>query len=186
MSAVRRPWRGFTLIETVICAAIIAGLGVALLASMGHATRAAQVARERDTTNAIAAMVLADIFSTPHVDPAGNPLAVDNITNLGATIFGPIRPVPPRKDVIRVSDYQGRIESPPQDRDGNALADLAGWVYRVDIQHVDPVTLAADVTHTGLVRVTVNVAYGSQLMDTRVIYRATAWDDFVPTAEAMP
>lgn len=186
MSVLRPPCRGFTLIETVICAAIIAGLGVALLASMGHATRAAQVARARDTTNEIAAMVLADIFSTPHVDPAGNPLAVDNVTNLGSTIFGPIRKVPPRKDVMRVSDYQGRIESPPQDRDGNDLADLEGWVYRVDIQHANPMTLAADVTHTGLVRVTLNIAHGNQLMDTRVIYRASAWDEFLPTAEAMP
>ncbi len=176
----------FSLIETVICAAIIAGLGVALLASMGHATEAALIARERDTASSIASSMVADLFVTPHVDDSASPLVPDTLTNLGTTMFGIARPVPPRQDLARLNDFNGRIESPPQDRAGNAVADLEGWAVRVDIQDINPATLGVAVAHTGLARVTVNVAKGDRLMATRMIYRSSAWDRATPPAEAMP
>lgn len=186
MTGPNRTRRAFTLIETVICAAIIAGLGVALLTSIGHATRGALVARERDTASSIASAMLADLFSTPHADDSASPLVPDTVTVLGVTVLGVVRPVPPREDLARLNDYNGRLESPPQDRAGNGLADLSDWAVRVDIQHVSPATLGPAVSYTGLARVTINVAKGDRIMATRLIYRSSAWDTFTPAAESMP
>lgn len=178
--------RAFSIVEAVLCLAILGGAGLALLTAIGRSAQAAVIARDRDTAGAIADMVLADVMSTPHVDPGGNlPTALTGLV-LGITPFGPMRATPDRETITRLIDYTDRIESPPQLRDGTPIDDYAGWSVKVEFAHVNPADLTTSVSFTGLARVSVLVANRDSVVLTRSVLRSTAWDAFRPAAEDMP
>ncbi len=74
-----------------------------------------------------------------------------------------------------VDDFHGWTESPPQDRAGAVIPDLAGWQRTVTVEWVNPNDLAqTSAFDTGAKRVTIAVRYNGKPIASQVSIRTRA------------
>lgn len=77
-----------------------------------------------------------------------------------------------------VDDYNGWTDSPPQNKDGTIMPDLANWTRRVVVEWVSPTTLTqaspGASAETGMKRLTVIVQHNASTILTRVATKANA------------
>lgn len=178
--------RGFTLVETLVCAVIVAGLGVALLQSISAAGRASLIAREQAAALQIAETVIADVLTTPLGSLEDLALRDSPAGDAGATPFGPHRSATPRGSLPSLFAFHDRIEAPPQQRDGTPMPSLQGWAMGIQVRPLSPTTLGPLDTDTGLALVTVRVAKGDRILLERRTLRSLAWDASLPAPEQLP
>lgn len=140
--------RGFTLVEAVVSLLIVSTLFAAAMQAAATATRIQAVAARQSQAAALASSLLSEILQAGYSQPGSTTLGRDS----GETSSS-------MANFNDVDDYDGWIESPPQDRDGVALPGAAGYTRTVAVVWVtlaDPRVVSA--TDSGLKRITVTVA----------------------------
>jgi len=167
-----RRARGITLIEATISIVLVGTLLAASLETVGMARKGARTMSDRakgkqlaiDLTNEI---LLQSYMTTNGVDVFGLETGKSNAN---------------RSAFTDVDDYNGWVESPPQDRSGNPLANTDGWTRSVTVQWADATSWAASaLTNTGLKLITVSASCRGVPMASVTAYRSIAWVDTVPT-----
>jgi prepilin-type N-terminal cleavage/methylation domain-containing protein len=153
---------GFTMIEATISVAILGILLVVALQVVGASTRNQYQTAQRLTAAALAQSFINDIIQLPYQDPG-------SIVNFG---IEPGESLVSKANYDDVDDFNNWTESPPQDRTGTPMTDLAGWTRSVAVTWVNPANLAqTSVTESGLKRITVTVFKGGVVLATRSALR---------------
>ena len=141
--------RAFTLVEAVVSLLIVGAVLVAALNTVG-ASRLSQYRTSQTTRGQLLAeSLMAEILQHDYQDPNDTP------------VFGiePGESTTTRADFDDVDDYDGWSSTPPEQKDGTQIPDLAGCERSVTVQWVDP----ADITQvqgseSNAKRVTVTVS----------------------------
>ncbi len=139
---------GLSLVEAMISMVIVAVMLVMALNTIGSLARSWQVQSTQCRAPALAQQLMAEIIQSSYQEPYVSP------------IFGPEAPETSlvRADYDDVDDYNGWSASPPQLKDGTAMANLTGWTRSAAVQYVDPDDVSTPSgTNQGLKRITVTV-----------------------------
>src|SRR5437016_5963400 len=121
---VRLP-RAFTMVETVICVVIVAGMMVAALEMLGTSARLRGLQTDQSRAAALARDLLSEIMQYNYQDPT-----------LPTVVLGP-EVGETRASFDDVDDYNGLNESPPQTAKGAAIAGYTGWTRSVQVLWAD-------------------------------------------------
>ena len=137
----RQAAPAFTLVESIIAAAIVAVMLVASINLLGAAAGTRAAGNDRRTGLMLAHQLMAEIQQQPYKDES-----------IAALLFGPelgeTGTTPAGFD--DVDDYNKFDEKPPRLKDGTALAGYSAWRRTVTVTWVDPVTMATSLVDTGL------------------------------------
>jgi MSHA pilin protein MshD len=164
-SAIRNRIRGaFSLAEAVFATVVVAGMLVAALSTVGATRVGQQKMSERTRGRLLAQQLMSEILQQNYADPT---LGVGSF-GLGADEVGDGS----RSLWDDVDDYHGRTESPPQYKNGTAIAGLAGWGWSVSVAWVNPSNLNQTVGTDMLVkRITVTVTHNGATVASAVAVR---------------
>lgn len=144
----RQSRSGFSLLEVVISTLIVGVLMVAAMRTLGAAIRSKQYLNDQSQAHLLAASLLEEAVQRQYADASALALFGPELGESGG----------PRNSFNDVDDYHNWTESPPQDAQGNALANFDGWERQVIVQYVDPAnTNSVVLLDQGLKRVTVSV-----------------------------
>jgi MSHA pilin protein MshD len=162
---IHRTCAAFTLVEAVMACLVVSILLVSAMRAAGVASVYQYSIANRARARLLATQLLADISSTSYEEPSGTVLFG---TESGETSSS-------KANYDDVDDFNGWTESPPQDRDGNAMAELTGWQRSVAVVWVNstsPTTVSA--TETGIKRITVTVSRNNAALATAVAIKVKA------------
>lgn len=154
-----------------MCVAIVGGLLVASVNTVG-AMRSAEVdGRARTRGQLLARELMSEILTKGYVDPE---LPTVNIANLAAVVYLPGKDVGEvfRLDFDDVDDYVGWTRQPPENRDGSAIAGTTDYRRSVTVKWVDAITRGVRMTETGLKQIAVTVTYGGDEVATATAYKS--------------
>ena len=165
--------RGITLIETIVSVLIVAGLFVAAISTLGAARSAESRTAERLHAQALAEDLLSEVLARPYHHPASPALAAADASDDSD-----------RLGYQSVNDYHRWRSAPPTMPDGTAMAGYEGFSRDVEVAWVDPATLEAATSDTGVKRITVRVHRGDLLLAERVALRTAAWSEPVLAGES--
>ncbi len=160
--------RALSMIEVAISSVIIGLLMVAAVSAAGRAARNASIVTDRVAGGLHAAGLMAEILQQAYLDPGPSP------------VFGPEADEDPsvRSDFDDVDDYHGWKASPPQNKAGAVLSDMAGWEESVTVVWCSPVnpgiTAATDL---GIKRITVTVRRHGAEVASLTALRTAAFSD---------
>ena len=161
--------RGMTLMEVTVSTLIVGVMAVASLKALGAATRSSVDAGKRGIATTLASDLMSEILQAAYLEPGSN------------AIFGPEADESSegnRSLFDDVDDYHDWQASPPQDKEGNVLADRAGWSRKVIVEHVDLADLSnvlLDTNDQGVKRITVEVYLQGDLRHRLRAYTTSAW-----------
>lgn len=164
--------RGVTIIEAVICVFVMSvalTAGLAVTGTLG-AGRLAMV--ERVEGQSLAEELMVEIRAMPY-DGIDQPI-VDLSTGIprsGAT------PPADRSAFDDLDDYAGWVGSPPEAKDGTAIAGYAGWSRRVDMFWLEA-DGSRSLVDTGRILVVVTVQRGDRRAARLETIRTRARDQF--------
>ncbi len=142
----QRP--AFSLIEVLVATAIMGVLLVAAMQTVGNSVRA-----ERSTADSchglwLAQQLMAEVRAAKYGEPDETPAFGAEVLETGGT----------RSAFDDVDDYHNWSASPPQDPDGTAIPDRAGWQRTVAVDYLNANDLSAEVgLDHGVKRITVVV-----------------------------
>ena len=157
-----RMRRGFTLVEAAICAVVVALMGVAAGSAAAGAAKARESLRTRAQASAAAEAILAETLGKAFDDPQ-SPNAVAGL-DAGETTAD-------RSTLDDVDDFDALKLAPIKDIHGAQLA--PGTMYAtIDVNSIDPITLARSATRTGLALVRVRIFDREHVVIDRSAYRA--------------
>ncbi|MDX2016517.1 MAG: hypothetical protein SFY95_02610 [Planctomycetota bacterium] len=148
--------RGISIIEAVVSVAIVGGLAIAVINTVGSIGRARASAGERALAQLLASDLLSEILARRYCED----LAAKTVTlgpEAGETTAGTRAAFDDVDDYLNLTDpsVSGGV---PRTREGLETPGVGkGWVRRVSIERVSPADLAASLTDQGLLRVTVTV-----------------------------
>jgi MSHA pilin protein MshD len=157
--------RGLTLVEAVMACLVVSILMVSAMRAAGMVARYQFATSDRARARFLAGQMMTDVLSYPYQDPLVTP------------VFGiETGEVATNKTTFDdVDDFNGWNESPPQDRDGNAMTELAGWKRYVSVAWVTSANVSTvSATETGIKRVTVTVSKNNVTLSTRVAIKVNA------------
>lgn len=138
----------FSLAETVMSIALVGGLLVVALNTVGNTASGRQKMSDRGRGQLLAQDLMAEILSQDYEEPVDAPTFGRESSETGGS----------RTNYDDVDDYDAWDSSPPEYRDGTAIGNLNGWRREVVVTWVDPDDLTAvSVTPTGVKRITVEV-----------------------------
>ena len=144
----RQP--AFSLAETAISILLVGGLVVAALNTVGASVAGREFTRNRGRGDLLAHHLMSEILRQSYEEPVDTPKWGRESGESGGS----------RPDYDDVDDYDGWASSPPEERDGTALADLDAWERSVVVEFVDPnVLTTVSATETGVKRITVTVRH---------------------------
>jgi hypothetical protein len=162
--------RGLSLAEVSASTLLVGALIVTALQCLGSITRGRTSVADDARAEHLAQQLLVEILNDAYRDPGVLPL-------FGPEVGEPSTVLGPRSGWNDVDDYHGWSESPPQARDGSALANLTGWRREVVVQLVVPNNPAnTSLLDQGLKRVTVTVKRNGEVMATRVGLRSSNYN----------
>jgi hypothetical protein len=136
---------------------------VTATATSGTSMRMQTKAAERAKAGYLAHALIGEMLELSYMQPGqtSSPIGLD--TGESATS---------RANYNDVDDYNGWNDSPPQNKDGSVMSDLANWSRRVVVEWVSPATLTqaspGSSTETGMKRLTVTVKHNGVTILTRV------------------
>lgn len=133
MSKGRRFHRGFSLVETVISAAIVGVVLVAALNTLAGVGAARVRSLDRVRAALLADELVAEISRQAYQEPGATTLLLG--PELGEVVGNS------RSAFDDVDDYNGLEDSPPCDRSGAPLDDYTGWKLSVLVEWVNPLSL---------------------------------------------
>ena len=139
---------GYTLVEVAVSTMLVSVLLVGAMNTAGYATRGQLDNKQRAQAKLIANAMLAEILELPYQEPTTNPT------------FGP-EAGEVRATYDDVDDYKQFSDTPPVDKQGNALAGGAGLTRSVVVVYAEPENLTATSnTDKGIKRIVVSVKRG--------------------------
>jgi len=146
----RATRRAFTLAEAVVCIAIVGGMMVAALSAAAASRLGQYKICQRQRGMLLAQAMMAEILPLAYEEPVDTATFGPEITETGAS----------RAGFDDVDDYYRWSASPPQNRDGSAAIDQAGWQRTVTVRYVNPddLTLVAG-SDTGVKRIQIDVTH---------------------------
>ena len=166
--------RGLTLVECLMSMLLLSLVMVGAIAAVGGSHRMQAILSDRVLGQQLAMGLMQEILEKAYEEP-------DDLLSFGpegAEVAGG-RPL-----YDDVDDYNGLVDSPPADRNGNPLAGFTGWSRKVTVEWADPVTFQPTTTsNTQLKRITVTVLHAGKTVATLVSYRSFAWSDQIPTPD---
>jgi hypothetical protein len=147
----QRGRRASSLAELVVTTVLVGVLMTAALSSTGQSLLSQRKCGDRVIGRYLSQSLLADIQAKTFKDP-------DAIVPLLGLDLGETLGLQSSYD--DVDDYHGYSESPPKKPDGTPLSGYAGWSRTVEVESLDPVTLAVSTSaDTGIKRIKVTAAY---------------------------
>lgn len=166
--------RGLTLIECLMSMLLLSVVMVGAISAVAATRKMQTVVSDRALGQQLGMGLLQEILDRAYEEP-------DELI-----LFGPegaeISGGRPLYD--DVDDYNGLVDSPPADRNGNPLPGFSEWSRQVTVEWADPQTLAPTTTsYTQLKLITVTVLHGSKTVATLISYRSVAWTDSIPTPD---
>ncbi len=156
--------RGFTMVEAVAAAGIVALLTVAALSAVGSAARLRAASEDRVAAALLAQDLLTEIQSRPYDDP-------DAVAPVGSE-EGTTRAI-----FDDVDDYDTMVDSPPRLADGTPMAGKSAWGRSVRVEYVSPSSPDVPVgVDQGAKRITVTaLKNGSKVLSVSAV-RTRAFD----------
>jgi len=167
----RQTNTAFSLAETVVSVALVGGLLVVALNTVGDTTLGRQKMGDRGRGHLLAQDLMTEILRQPYEDPDDTP------------VFGPeaSESTGSRVAFDDVDDYSGWSASPPQKKDGAGTSDGPEWRRTVTIEYMDASDLAAPVgSDQGVKRITVTVTRNDVIVSSLVGVRTSAADESQP------
>ena len=162
-----RRVRAFTLVETVISILII---GVVVVATM-NTVGAAKMAQFRHTSHSRALLLAQDLMTEILQHPYWDPVALGGLGAEGADTGD-------RTPFDDIDDYKGWSASPPQYRDGSAIAWADGYGRQVNVIWIkDDDIGATSGAEKGIKMIMVTVTYNSQVLVELRAARTEEWKD---------
>lgn len=138
----------FSLAETAISILLVGGLVVVALNTVGASVAGREFTRNRGRGDLLAHHLMSEILRQSYQEPIDTPTMGREAGEGGGS----------RTAYDDVDDYDGWASSPPEEKDGTALAHLTGWERSVAVEFVDPNSLSTvRTTETGVKRITVTV-----------------------------
>ena len=147
-SPLRTRRRGLSLPEVMISALLVGIVLVASMKTVGAVFRTRLVNARLADGPSLARQLMTETAQAPYEDPEepDGPIGLET----GETNTS-------RTDFDDVDDFHGWNKSPPQAKDGTPLDGCDGWQRQVSVEWVQPDSLTASGTETGLKRITVTV-----------------------------
>jgi type II secretory pathway pseudopilin PulG len=145
----RRHSSGFSLVEAVICVALVGGVFVATIRTVGAAADAQRARATRVQGNALARQLLSEILQASYKEPVDAPAFGREGSESAAD----------RSGWDDVDDYDGFVQTTLTRKSGTSLGAAAtGWKWESAVAWVDPANPAnTSGTDAGVKRVTVTV-----------------------------
>ena len=146
--ATARRRRGFSLIEALVSAVIVALMLVASLNLLGSAAKSRASDNDRRVALMLAQQLMSEIQQQQYKDE-----------DLLALVFGPevFESNGTRSAFDDVDDYNNFMDKPIALRDGTPLIGYGAWKRKAKVMWVSPTTLAEAASDTGLVLIEVRV-----------------------------
>lgn len=164
----RRP--GMTLVEVVMCTLLVSVVLVGAMNMLGAVVRGRVTTSDTARAQQMAQQLMAEILNTAYGD--------DSLPVFGRELLEQLDLSGTRNGFDDVDDYHGWSSSPPESRDGTALANSAGWRHAVTVELVNPANPSATAgSDGGVKRVTVSVDRGGSVLARLVALRS---DRFTP------
>ena len=166
--------RGLTLIECLMSMLLLSMVMVGAISAVAGTRKMQTLTSDRVLGQQLAMGLLQEILDQAYQEPDEMILFGPE----GAEITGG------RALYDDVDDYNGLVDSPPADQNGNPLPGFSEWSRKVIVEWADPVTFQPTATSdTQLKRITVTVLHGSKMVATLISYRSVAWIDPIPTPD---
>jgi len=169
----RRTRRGFSMMEAVVCIALV---GVALVAAMrtvGASARAQTITQRQAIGTMLAAELMAEIMAQAYAEPEGLTILLTEVNDVAGN----------RSTYDDVDDYDGWSSKPPKDRGNNALSGYTAWRRSVDVDMVRASNLDGDpliLGDSGVKRIVVRVYHGDHLAAELRAVKTSAWSNGEP------
>jgi len=156
---------GFSLVEAVIATAIVGGLLVAALTTVGATARARQVTTDGDKALVLAKDLLDEVLAKPYFDPQGSAALGREVDETS------------RDQYDDVDDYDALIDDPPVTPDARSVTAQRGWKREVLVRWASRADITVDAKDDeGIKRVEVFVSRHGKPLCTLVALRTSAWD----------
>ena len=161
----------FSLAETVVSVALVGGLLVVALTTVGDTTLGRQRLSDRGQGSLLAQDLMSEILRQPYEDPNDTPtFGAEASESTGS-----------RAGFDDVDDYTAWSASPPQKKDGTQMPDRTGWQRAVTVEFVDPDNLTTVVgSDQGVKRIAVTVSRNDVVVSSLVAVRTSATDESRP------
>jgi len=162
-----RSRRAFTLIEAVI-STVVVGLMLAAALNVAGASRVtSQRTIDRQSGVMLAQSLMTEILAKPYAEPTE------------ALLFGPelLEDSLDRSTFDDIDDFDGYVETPPAEADGNPIEGFTGWRRLVVVRRVSTGDLRTVLTaDSGYKLITVTVKRGKVAVAELVALRSQARD----------
>ncbi len=159
-------FRGFTMIEAVICIVLVGIALVAALQTVGATAKSSTITERRAIGMMLAHDLMSEVLAHPYKDPDGALLGLE----LGELLSD-------RTTFDDVDDFNGYTEKPPRDASGSVISGFTDWRRTVAVDLVDPA--APDTVRLldrGAKRIVVTVYRGDHEVARVRAVRTEAWD----------
>jgi hypothetical protein len=161
--------RGITLWECAMSTFLVGMVLVTATSTSGTSVRMQTKASERAKAVYLAHALVGEMLGLSYMQPGQTSSAIGREAGESATS---------RANYNDVDDYNGWADSPPQNKDGTVMSNLAGWRRQVVVEWVGPSTLTqpspGSSSETGLKRMTVTVLHNGTTILTRIAVKANA------------
>ena len=168
-SAARPSGRAFSLIEAVVSVAIVGGLFVAAMNTVGASRTRQSKNAQRQRALLLAQDLMAEILQHDYWDP---------VSQSGMGPDASEAAIGNRSLFNDVDDYAGWSASPPQHRDGSTIDWADAYKRNVAVVWLNPNDLSqTSSTETGIKRIRVHVEYNGRELVALYAIRTEAWCD---------
>jgi hypothetical protein len=153
---------GVSLIESAISTLLVGSLAVTSLQATHAILRSQQEMNYRSQAYALCEQYLTEVlqasYSVPESSPAASEIPANDENSpppSGKTNSGSV----PRASLVYLDEFHGRVESPPQNRDGSLMTGLStGWQVSIQVERFNPTQTPSSTSQDlGLKRVSVTV-----------------------------
>lgn len=173
---------GFSLVEVTLSIVIVGMLAASTFTAVGLAAKRAVQSEESERAAWLARDLMAEIASRP----CDFVLADVPLGGLQATLGGDGRltaltdltgtPLTSRSSFNDIFDYDNWTSTPPVDVDGHPIAGYDRWTRSVDVDCIDPATLATRAFDARAAKIVVTVRRGARVLHTETLVRTQQTD----------
>ncbi len=142
--------RGMTLIEVAVSTVIVGVMMTAALSAVAASAKERAAMAHAATAQALGEALMSEIDAVP----CGSGTIAANLGAANRTAYDD------------TGDYAALNDSPPTERDGTPIANVAGFARTVSVTNVDPTTLASGSPTSGFRKIVVAVTHNGKVLAT--------------------